>query len=525
MRAVFLVPRRKDNGHRDRLWAWCRARWERYFPEIAIYEGHHDDGLFNRAAGVNRAAAIADKDGPWDLGIVLDSDVFLTEPAVRDAIALAVETGSVVWPHTRWRELRQDWTERTLVDRRDFGAAWVDRDLDVYVGTTNPISWSCCIVIPRAIWDDMGGFDERFRGWGWEDMAAQSVICGLYPWKRLGADVYNLWHERSPERIVKGQPRSTASEAYVLNARLGRRYMLALRRDHAMHDRPEPADEVERQRDIRNLQLDDAKWSAEAKRHGLPDWDDWWPTLEELRDGAKAHRAGAPLTSPTVTVVVRTGGEPDRWEERSAYLRQSLASLNEQVSGPIVQRVVYSDWDPEYRAQVQAIAAEHGFYVSGPDRHVGYVAAMQQLWGYISRKALGSHILSVEDDFLYDRPVDLVPMIETLADNPHLRQIALLRAPAYPREFEAGGVIESLKSPVELRNHRPHPFLEHRDHFTANPSLWRKSLVSTPWPSGTNTERRFGDAVLRDQTAAFAYWGAGEPWISHIGETKAAHAY
>ena len=523
MRVVFLVPRRKDNGHRDRLWEWCRRRWETYFPDVPIYEGHHDDGPFNRAAAVNRASSLADADGGWDYGIVIDSDVFLWEPAVREAIAVAAAEGAVVWPHTRWRELREDWTTRTLNDRRDFGAEMTDRDMDVYVAVTNPISWSCCMVIPRAIWDDIGGMDERFRGWGWEDMAWQSLICGLYPWRRLGADVYNLWHERSPERIVKGQPRSTASEAYITNARLGRRYMMALRRDHSMHDRPDAADETERQRDISNIRIDDAKWSAEAKRHALPDWDGWWPTLEELRDGAKEHRLGP---APSVTVVVRSGGEPDRWDERSEYLRQSLASLAEQVSGPIVQRVIYSDWGAGRRAELEAIAEPFGFYVVGPDQHLGYPGMMQQLWRYIGRgKARGSHIFSVEDDFLYDRPVDLDPIIETLAENPQVRQVALLRGPAFPREFEAGGVIPTMKSQPALRNHRPFPFLEHRDHFTANPSLWRKSLVDTPWPSGENTERRFGNEILRDPDATFAYWGEGDPWIHHIGERRAADVY
>ena len=57
MRTVFLVPRREDNGHRDKLWEYCRTRWESYFPDIPIYEGHHDAGPFNRSAAVNRVSS------------------------------------------------------------------------------------------------------------------------------------------------------------------------------------------------------------------------------------------------------------------------------------------------------------------------------------------------------------------------------------------------------------------------------------------------------------------------------------
>jgi hypothetical protein len=83
MKVVFLVPRRKDDGPRDRIWAYCRARWERLFPDVEVVEGHHDDGAFNRSAAINRAAELADEGGPWDIGIVIDADVILSESQVR----------------------------------------------------------------------------------------------------------------------------------------------------------------------------------------------------------------------------------------------------------------------------------------------------------------------------------------------------------------------------------------------------------------------------------------------------------
>jgi hypothetical protein len=518
MRTVFLVPRRADGGHRDKLWEYARGRWEQYFPDIPIVEGHHDDGAFNRAVAVNRAG---DEAGDWDLGIVIDSDVLLSVSQVRAAINRAAETGRVTWAHRRWRGIREDMAKRIVDDRRDLGAELSRDELDLMVERTNPISWSCCMVIPRAVWDDTGGMDERFVGWGYEDMAWQSLIAGLYGYERIEGDVIHLWHPRSEERITRGEPASTASADYNRNARWGRRYMVAARRDHGIHDRTESSDAAEMQRDIANLLRDDEKVALRQSPADRERFDGWWPTLEELRDGAKAVRG----SGTGVTLVLRTGGEPETWPERVSYLRRSIASLEAHVTGPIVQKVIYSDWGPDFREELEAIAAEHGFYVVGPTTHVGYVESRRMLWAYLEKRARGDYIFSVEDDFTYDRGVDLIPMIQTLRDNPHLRQVALLRAAAFPREFEAGGVIASLKTPVTLRNHRPHPFLEHRDHWTDNPALYRRSIVKTPWPAGTNTERRFGEAVLRDPKATFAYWGSGETWITHIGETRAASVY
>jgi len=160
----------------------ARRAGSRSSPDIEIFEGHHDDGPFNRSEAINTAATLA---GDWDLGIVIDSDVFLRTRQVQAAIDRAKKTGRVTWAHRRWRGMHEDHTERIVKYDIDFGPEFVGHDMDLLVERTNPVSWSCCIVIPRAVWDAMGGFDQRFAGWGWEDMAWQSVVCGLYGHERI----------------------------------------------------------------------------------------------------------------------------------------------------------------------------------------------------------------------------------------------------------------------------------------------------------------------------------------------------
>ena len=112
MRTVFLVPRRADGGHRDKVWAWCRRRWETLFPDVPIYEGHHDEGLFNRSAAINNAARAADADGHWDLAIVIDSDVLLPLTQVRAAIN--VRTFGTPDPLNREDMIQPGWREWTV---------------------------------------------------------------------------------------------------------------------------------------------------------------------------------------------------------------------------------------------------------------------------------------------------------------------------------------------------------------------------------------------------------------------------
>jgi len=543
VRTVLLVPRRTDGGPRDRVWAWCRDRWTRYHPDWDVVEGHHEDGPFNRSAAVNRAA---DDAGDWDVGVVIDSDVFLRVSQAEAAVESARRTGLVTWGHRRWRGITEDWTRRIVADRRDFGPEVDREDMDVLVERTNPISWSCFIAFPRAVFDDMGGFDERFEGWGYEDMALQSLVVGLYGHERIEGDVYHLWHPRSEERIEKGRPATTSSREYAVNGMLGRRYMVALRRDHGLHDRPGlPASEEERQRDIANLLRDDDRLRRAGRHLDLPKWEKWWPTLEELRDEAKAYRAdraraGVGLTE--ITVVLHTGGSLETWSERSAYLRRSLDSLTDRVKGNIVQRVVYSDWPDEVRDELTDLVAPYGFYVVG-DGHHGYTESMERMWRYIGKRAIAPYVFQTEDDFIFDRDVDLGDLAETMTACPWLAQVALLRDAYYQdeRDLEPIGNILGWPEPAFTRQgYNGHYRLEHRLFFTANPSLFRRELTrAIPWPSATqarrvlgrrpdqapSSETAFGKLLFRDPDVRVAFWGEGEQWVSHIGAVRAGIGY
>lgn len=514
MRTVILVPRREDHGPRDLAWMWCRARWERLFPDATIYEGHHTRGPFNRSAAVNLAADLADQDGRWDFAIVIDADIFLRASQVRAALDRAHDTGRVTWAHRRWRGIEKAATRRLLADSRDFGAEIDHDDMDLLVERTTPMSWSCCFVVPRPVWDDSGGFDERFIGWGFEDMAWQSLISGLYGHERIEGDVYHLWHPRSEDRIVLGEAGSTASREYAVNARLGRRYMVALRRDHGLHDRSDTADEAERQRDIANLKRDDAILTAQTRRLKLPDWSEWWPTLPELRDGAKAAKGAV-----TVTVVVHTDGRRD-------YISRAIPSLMDRVSGPIVKRVIYDDsGDPAYKTWLTAEFGPLGFYVAGPTERLGFTQSMRAMWSYLNRRCPCDYVMAVEDDFIYSADVNLSQLIAVLRERPYLAQIALLRQACYPREIEAGGILGWPQEQFTPTRMNGYGWMEHRLFWTNNPSLFRHELTASQWPMQKSSERVFGDRLLKDEQTRFAFWGAGTPMVEHIGVVRAGSGY
>lgn len=190
VRAVTVVPYRGDGGERDRLWSWCRARWESMHPDWPIVVGESPAGPFNRSAAVNDAAAKSDA----DVLVVIDADIAANPRAVRDAVELAHLSGRIVLPYDERIHLNRAGTAKVL---DGFDGPWREKRLVEAVYTNQD---SCVVAVPRVVWDTVGGFDPLFVDWFGEDTAfnlAAETLTGR-PLVRLSAELYHLWHTKAP---------------------------------------------------------------------------------------------------------------------------------------------------------------------------------------------------------------------------------------------------------------------------------------------------------------------------------------
>lgn len=184
----MLVARRNDNGHRDRLWRFLK---ENYWGDQRIVEGYHKDGAFNRSLGLNTASTLA---GNWHVAVFIDSDAYIQPAKLQEAIELAVKEQKVVLPFNRVIELTPDATFEVLASKRLI--AKPEQDQIEKIRTAEIVTQSLFVVVPRNVYEQVNGFDERFVGWGGEDNAfykACSIVSGTPI--RLEGDVYHLWHE------------------------------------------------------------------------------------------------------------------------------------------------------------------------------------------------------------------------------------------------------------------------------------------------------------------------------------------
>ena len=205
---VILVPRRAGNPYRDGVWAWLEPWWAEQFPDWRLVVGDvGDDGPFLRSAALNAAAAAA---GDWDVALCIDADVLTDTASIRAAVAAALGTGYHVLGYNERRHLHKQGTAQIL---------------DGYRGNWTPFtrthltdSCSSMNAVRRDLWDKVGGFDEEFRGWGWEDIAFRiaTEAASAAPLVKITGTCWHLWHPKSPENdnnqatFLANQARGTA---------------------------------------------------------------------------------------------------------------------------------------------------------------------------------------------------------------------------------------------------------------------------------------------------------------------------
>lgn len=178
-------------AHRSVLWQYCRRWWTDNLPHNPLIWGCVPEQGFTRSRARNGAAKMA---GDWDVAVFADADIV---PGSADQVATAADealrTGKLVYAHTRRLQLGEESTRLVTQYGHDIGTAPIEAD--------NTNTYSGVYAVPRTLWDEVEGFDERFIGWGFEDivfMIACTAIGGGH--HRVPGVIWHLWHPRGEEQ-------------------------------------------------------------------------------------------------------------------------------------------------------------------------------------------------------------------------------------------------------------------------------------------------------------------------------------
>lgn len=176
---VTLVPWRPGDPLREHHWAFVEPHLVSLgYP---VFTGD-SPGPWARSAACNAAST---KAGAWDVALVTDADTILDPPVVRRAVRRVMKTKGAARPHDQRFMLSLGATK------------WlISRGLETlparFLRWTSPGGGA--LVIHRAAWDEVGGYDERFVGWGYEDSAMNIALTVGSGWEIVPGRSWHLFH-------------------------------------------------------------------------------------------------------------------------------------------------------------------------------------------------------------------------------------------------------------------------------------------------------------------------------------------
>ena len=212
IRTIVVAPYRPGPADRAKLWDFAQGWWRNDHPNWDIFTGTGPlTGPFCRSAAINDAVAKAGDD--WDVAIIIDTDVLVDPHAARAASEVAHSTDGMVLVGNERVMLTKEGTDRIL---SGYNGNWRVKGIQERVYTDH---CSCAVAVSRKLWEQVNGFDEWFRGWGWEDIAFR-IACETMsgkPMVTITSAIFHLWHTTSHEN----NPRT---KTYQMNKERCERY-------------------------------------------------------------------------------------------------------------------------------------------------------------------------------------------------------------------------------------------------------------------------------------------------------------
>lgn len=170
MRVVVVVPFGASGcEYRERNVKRVRAWIEEHHPDYPVFIGESDRDPFSPAQARNHGAKLADASAPWDVALFWDADTIVHPDAIREAIALAVDTDQLVFAangHIYTDELS---TQRFIDTGLMFPGPtdWPDTQRKRFAfdeGSVYRDPSGGILVVSRKLWDATGGYCDSLGG-------------------------------------------------------------------------------------------------------------------------------------------------------------------------------------------------------------------------------------------------------------------------------------------------------------------------------------------------------------------------
>lgn len=219
LKVGVCIPWREGEAGRVESFQWSLDWWRRLGVSVYLGDDTVNGPTPNRSAMRNDAARKAINDG-CDVLFFADSDTFVGPDEFWAAVCRAHHERKVVLAYERYvltgRHHVRRYMRRGVTVTDQFRRGMSTRGATVRRGHV-----SGAVVVPVVVWQQLGGFDERFTRWGYEDRAfwcAATTLTGEV--LRVPGDAFHWWHPA-------GADKDRRAEDMLVTGALVRRYYIA----------------------------------------------------------------------------------------------------------------------------------------------------------------------------------------------------------------------------------------------------------------------------------------------------------
>ena len=184
-----IVPFCPDGGRRDINYSWVTKRLRKLLPDAEILVPIQEIPPFSRSATHNLAAKMAKN----DVLLFCDADMVFDIDLIENGLEIVHDVPWVAPMNQKW-----DFTWQASNELLNMSPDVELKGLNLHVYRkwgAERCRGGAMLMITKENYFKMGGFDERFNGWGYEDNAfmlmAEATIGSYVETPNIA---YHLWH-------------------------------------------------------------------------------------------------------------------------------------------------------------------------------------------------------------------------------------------------------------------------------------------------------------------------------------------
>lgn len=182
-----IIPISLNDQPREQAFKWVKKFYEIMLPEVELCVGVCNEKPFSKGKAINKAV----EKSKGNILVIADADIFY-DPALLEESIKQLETHTWVIPYQKVLNISQTSTQNLL----EIEPQWpIPINLETHTRPYGAQIKGGVNIVPRQHFETVGGFDERFVGWGGEDdafAASLNHLCGRL--KRVDGTLYHLWH-------------------------------------------------------------------------------------------------------------------------------------------------------------------------------------------------------------------------------------------------------------------------------------------------------------------------------------------